>query len=465
MKLLVPRRRLLKVAAAVIAMPYVKRVDAAAAFGGFMVAGGATAFPGQAGNRVGYNNEPSWPGSFMNGSLGLPSPVTFDAYITAIWGGTLPNNKTISYIDFIGDSNGGVVGKGQTYINNTGANGGGLVSNTTFKGCRFQSNATGPTAVNVNGIVGSTGTIYSYCSFVPVASLWAAPPLAAWPASSAGTGVTLGSGTYSNYVIPYSDGFQFGLAGANLCTLDHCDIWGGGNLIDLTASGTFVTITDCWVHDFRNYQPPNWNSGTNYTAQRSNVTSSNFDGVYLALATGTGAALGDPAGNANANWQQSGGPTSLTDHTDNIAYTAGGLAPTDITIRHNTVAGIGNTVLIGLQQSTSNFQRWTITNNYMSGNNQGFDAGGLGPGLNNITFTDNIIATDLPLGSQPVSHSSASTWRANGNTFARNKWKVFPGDTWSPANGNLYDGYYIWPDSSGPQALGPAQQLNLVDFS
>jgi hypothetical protein len=234
-------------------------------------------------------------------------------------------------------------------------------------------------------------------------------------------------------------------------------MWGGACYGNIASGSTQqITFTDNWVHDFRFEAPPSWNGAITYNAGELVLGSDGF--LYSSIA-GSNTAH-NPVGGGGAFWnfiQPSG------DHTDGIGYYTGGAAPSNVLLRHNTIAGIGNTSNISLQDTTTQYVNWVMQNNYLSGNNNSIEGGFLHAGNAGLVFTDNIIATDLAQSGNIVIHASAGNWRANGNLWRRNKLKIFPNDTWS--GWNAWDGFFIWPDGSGPQALGPGSVLNTVDFS
>lgn len=430
--------------------------------GGGVVTGN---YPGQASNPVGYAASPGWPGSFnntVNGTVNgnhysVATPCELKDLALALPGGVIPDNAIIKYYDLISTNS----GTAQFYINTTGAPGGALVNNVTFVGCRFQSNSM---VVNVNQYVGSGNATYSYCSITPLSSLFTTPPLFGggyWPASSVGTGIHYLSGGYPNYVIPYENGYGFGML-ANSCTLDHCDIWGGGNLVELGNSSSNSIFRDCWVHDARNRQPATWSSLINYIAYQNAVVGPD-NLLYGAIRNNLNV---DPSGNSHPlDWFQISS-TSNEDHTDFIAYTGSGVAPTIITIDHCTLAGIGNTDVIGMQDTSTQYVSWTITNNYLSGDNVMAEMGWSKAANANLTFTGNIFATDLKGFGQFCTRSVAADWHHNSNVWGNNRLRFYPNDTWTTGGlSAANDGWYVWPDGSGPQALGPGGNVNQTDFT
>jgi hypothetical protein len=136
------------------------------------------AFPGQAGNPVGYEAAPGYPGSL--------TPWTGGSTIAT--SGTMATPKVYSFQDFS-------AGTGGTLI--TG-------SHLKFVGCRFQSND----LENYNVQVTGSDITFEYCSVTPLVSLASAPPHPAWPSGGAGMQL-IGNGT--GYQIGGDDGYEYGL--------------------------------------------------------------------------------------------------------------------------------------------------------------------------------------------------------------------------------------------------------------
>lgn len=430
------RRKLLRTAGAaalfVPAAPYIRKARPQI----LRLSGGPTNFfPGGQGNPVGFAAAP--------GFTSLAAPTTLDAYATANFGGSIPQGTVISFQDFN-------PGTSTTVMSVNGTGSGAALEFVTFKGCRFQSNdVIGGIQTNVDCFsTGSNNLVFSYCSIVPLASLHTnipnpASPNIPWPASSAGTGVAYGGGSYASYVIPFADGFQFGLSIQSTfgpITFDHCDIWGGGNLVNFGNAGTSqLTYQDCWVHDARNSDPPSWNAGTNYNI--GDVVEAADGAPYNAVSANINQ---NPSGNANVNWHQI---SSTGDHTDGIGYLNGSTAPSNVKIDHCTIAMLGNTDCIGMQNTSSQYTNWTITNNYMSGNHVIFEAGWSRPNNANLTATGNVFATDLVLGAQYVNHTTNADWRINNNIWRNNRLHVCRGDTWSGFT-SADEGKFLYPDNT-----------------
>src|SRR5216684_4789588 len=104
------------------------------------------AFPGQAGNPVGFAAAPGYPGSLTASS----GPFT---------SGSVNNPTIIAFKDFD-------AGVSSTNID---------ADYVTFIGCRFQSNNVAGNNVSTGG-TGAHNIIFSYCSFTPRTSLYTSPP-------------------------------------------------------------------------------------------------------------------------------------------------------------------------------------------------------------------------------------------------------------------------------------------------
>ena len=328
-------------------------------------------FPGQASNPVGYAAAPGWPGSF---TTTLNGAQTFSQV------GTQANPVIIQFTDV-----------------NAGASGTQVTGSwIKFVGCRFQSNQVG--FFNVLLQTGSNIT-FSYCSVTPLASLATAPPNAAWPAASAGQQKT-GNGT--GFQISGNNGYQYGfhISGGGPYTIDHCDIWGFGNAIDILNTTQQITINACWIHD---------------------------------------------AADAAAQGY----------HTDGPGYLNGGAPPPNISVTNCTIASIGNTNGIAFQAASSPYNNITVTGNFMSGFGNLVDMCHAVAGSTNLTFTNNTFGTDLPwvFGPLYANFTVPFTKASNPtNSWSGNLFKVLagtstiPGQTFSWTAGD--DGKFLWPDST-----------------
>ena len=344
---------------------------------------GGTSFPGQPGNPVGYSaygalGTKPWPGGgFTSGTASQPTKYT--GYVF-----TGQQDISGSYIEFVScDFDSGTDG-----VDVTG-------SNITFKGCRFQSNSTGNYNVQTSG----ANLSFSYCSFVPLASFYQAPPGAAWPSAGAGKNTTTQAPGVN--AIDGNDGYQYGLAinSGGPVTADHNDFWGFGNdgpqFMDTTAQ---ITITDNWIHDAASASPQGY-------------------------------------------------------HIDGLGYVNGGAGPSNVLIQHNTIASIGNTNGIAFQAATSGYGNIQMSDNYLSGFGYLVALGTAGnQQLAGSKFTNNVIGTDLQWIFGPIYDDYTTVFGGNGNTWSGNTLRVLPGTT--PAGTSNFtfataqSGYYLWPDSS-----------------
>jgi hypothetical protein len=193
------------------------------------------AFPGQAGNPVGFAAAPGFPGHLT------PWPGG------SFRDGTAGNPTVYSFFDFD-------AGKDGTLIN---------ASHVKFVGCRFQSNSLPNFNVKCTT---ATDLSFFYCSFTPRAALYANPPGAAWP--SAGAGLQTTTQVSDVNCVEGNSGYQYGLNvfGAGPILVDHCDFWGFGNGGPLFYATTAqMTVTDCWIHDACNANPQGYHiDGTGY---------------------------------------------------------------------------------------------------------------------------------------------------------------------------------------------------------
>jgi hypothetical protein len=445
-------------------------------------------FPGQPGgnNLVGHTAAPAassvwpggtrpgaWPGSFTGGG-----PTSTASYAAGLGGGVIPsgtpgNPTIVAFVDFASGSN-------PNSISTTGADSGPALHDVTFYGCRF-SNASFRSSYCVECFKsGSSNIAFIYCSIVPsrVASVFYSKVVGpavlsnsgSWPAASVGTGLYSNSGIIApvagggagTYQTACLSGCQFALAiGTDFGTylyVDHCDIWGHGFGISpqsATNPGTGLVITDNWIHDPRFPVPPDWDNTFNYVADTVNAFGAYVRGSdnnkYLALLNsgpGSGGAV-DPVGDGTGHWTF----FDTNDHTNGICYAQGtSPGPQNVTIRHNTIAGIGNTEAIGWQSTSTNYVNDRMINNYLSGYSNTIDLGTDAAGSANTgwVFTDNIIATDIAFVNctrQGTLQSYATQFTSTGNLWRRNKFKVFSGDNWSTAGQLAADGQFVQPAS------------------
>lgn len=331
-------------------------------------------FPGQVGVPVGFAAAPGYTGSLT------PSSGPFVS-------GTVSAPRVYSFLDIDSGTSG-------LYLDNTKAY-------ITFIGCRFQSNNT--QGANID-CAGATNMIFSYCSIVPRTVLVTVPPSADWPSAGAAQGVIEQPTAYQiSADACYQYGFNLATAGVGgPFTIDHCDIWGGQNLITLYGTSTTIIINDNWIHDFADsLNTPHVIGGTPYY------------------------------------------------HQDGPGYLNSGVGPSNVTINHNTIGGICNSNIIAFQGSTSGSNNLTITNNFFGG---GGSYMVVLTSTTNITFTDNFFATDIPWQYGPLYADYTTKFHTAGNTWARNKLKVrastspYAGSTlaWTGAD----DGKFMFPNST-----------------
>jgi Abnormal spindle-like microcephaly-assoc'd, ASPM-SPD-2-Hydin len=223
-------------------------------------ASGATPWPGQSGNPVGYASygplgTTQWPGgSFQSGTA--TNPTIYSGYVF-----TGQQSISGSYIEFIGcdfnSGTGGVVVSG---------------SNITFVGDRFQSNDTQNYNVQTTG----SNITFFYSSFTPLASFYTSPPGSAWPSAGAGQNTT--TQTTNTNAINGNDGYQYGvnISSGGPVTIDHSDFWGFGNAIVFYSTTAQMNITNNWIHDAANASSQGYHTdGPGYLnggAGPSNVT-------------------------------------------------------------------------------------------------------------------------------------------------------------------------------------------------
>lgn len=140
--------------------------------------------------NTGYKSAPGYPGQLTNCSTSLQS------------------GKTYSFCNF---PSGLYIPAG--------------VSNVTFYGCRFASNALGDANVAIYG----DNITFDYCTFEPSAK--STPPVA------------------------YNQGYQYAIdqRSNSKVTIDHSDFWGWGNAIQFSFSSQAkpFTVQNSWFHDAR----------------------------------------------------------------------------------------------------------------------------------------------------------------------------------------------------------------------
>lgn len=331
-------------------------------------------FPGQPSNPVGFFATPANVAGLGNPAYSgdaLGSGLT-PASIGDGTSGTfqLTNGAIISFKDFTPKS-----GLWYNCINNNGnafnGGGGAAVNNVTFIGCRFTANSYPlglPSNMNPDCFVdcftcGSSNIKFLYCTIAPTVALNPHPiPATAWPSSGVGTGRSAFNS--SVYQVPYLNSARdcisiFAPPGTTI-TIDHCDIWGGGEIVGVgggswaagqtpaTVNGNTI-VTDNWLHDNRLPIAPPWSSGTNYAVDAI-VSGSDFNNYRANTPSGpgNGGAL-DPTvdipvffvGAVGTRWTG----FATFDHGNGIIPTNSNPphAAANWLIQHNTLSGLGNT--------------------------------------------------------------------------------------------------------------------------
>jgi hypothetical protein len=452
---MIRRRSLLAAPALILA----RRADAAFISFATHGLGTITAFPGQpvgasVPNPVGFAAAPGWPGSFQNGIgvwAGLPNPCSMSQLATFL-GGSIPSGspgtpREIKFLDIDG-------GGSSNSISADGA-GHGAIHDVSFIGCRFQA-ASIRSSYNVDCFtVGSNNIMFSYCSMTPrrtAGPFYSKVPSPAvfdiavpgsWPSSSVGTGLQdqgggvapLAGGGAGTYQTPYLSGSAFSIAiGATTGTyliVDHCDMWGNAYGVSGAATSTTpVTVTDSWMHDNRFPTAPVWDPKFPYIADTTFLTGAYVVGSdgnnYLCAINNTGI---NPVGDVTGHWVS----FSTNDHSEVLGYSqGGGPPPANWTVRHNTMATLGNTGVFVWQTTTGHYQNISMVNNYLSGTGEVIDLGTLASGGANTgwVFTDNIFATDLRFVHTCIDHSVQPIrpqFTRTGNVWRRNKLQLYPG--------------------------------------
>jgi hypothetical protein len=300
--------------------------------------------------NTGYRNAPNYPGSLTTGA----TPIT--------------NNTTYNFKQF------GTIDVGST---------GTPAQNVTFNGCLFKAAAPGDKLV---GLFGDNIT-FNYCSFEPNATF--SPGVRCSYANSYQYGISA-DGSYGSFV--------------QKLTMDHCDLWGFGNAIDINGSTQAKpqVFTNCWIHD---------------------------------AADDNGAAY----------------------HTDGIGSLNPGDTGSYIVIDRCTIESPGNTNGIAFQEGV--YDHLTITNNYFGG--FGYTVA-VWQTNTYTTFTDNTFSTKLlPVFGPCYPHNFSTT---TGSVWRRNKWKVPAGAAW----GNpTHDGWFWIPDATNVQDVGNSDNsfVSLTDFT
>lgn len=272
------------------------------------------------------------------------------------------------------------------------------VANVTFNGCRFQSNDTAGPNVRVNFTGAGTAT-FNYCTVCPKVSLLTAPPNPAWP--SAAAGVRVSGGAVTAYMIDGTKSYQYGIR----CTdgalaVNNCDIWGFGNAIDLhVADGT--NVTDTWIHD------------------ASHEVNGGASGDY---------------------------------HQDGPGYLDGSTAIANVTINHCTIASLGNTNGIAFQAATTAYSAMVVSNCYISGWGNTVDMCHNVSGNTGLTFSGNIIGTDICWRDNPIYANFTTQFASAANLWHNNTLRVLAGTVAAVGATTTFtsgdDGKYVLPDGS-----------------
>lgn len=334
-----------------------------------------SSFPGQAGNPVGYTANGSlgktpWPGSaFVSGTAS--SPTIYTGYVITNPPTISGSNIKFVSCDFVGGAN--ITG-----------------SNLTFTGDRFQSNST----QNFNVQSSGTNINFSYDSFTPLASFYAAPPGSVWP--SAGSGQNTTNQTAGVNAINGNDGYEYGLniTSGGPVTVDHSDFWGFGNAIVFYGTSAQMTVTNNWIHDAADAGPEGY-------------------------------------------------------HTDGPGYLNGAAGPSNVLIQGNTIASLGNTNGIAFQAATSDYDNMQIAGNYLSGFGYTVDPGLPGNHhFTNSSFKDNVFGTDIEPDWGPLYgwvQGTGDVWKCNTLSVpAGTNWT--DGNSWHPTAS--MDRQYWVPTSS-----------------
>lgn len=356
----------------------------------FGSAAGQSPWPGQSGNLVGYTAWSGWTGSFNSAPCpSSPASGTSWANATIVQNCTYSTHQTINcnYCEFISvDFNAGT--------SNTQING----SHILFAGDRFQSNDIQSNNVSIGG----TYVYFFYDSFVPLASFYTSPPgYSSWPSAGAGansTTITSGGNAVAN-----NQGYEIGILtqnGSGPIWIDHCDLWGYGNAIQMLTTTAPITITNNWIHD---------------TAS-PNVTGGSY-------------------------------------HSDGIGYLNGATAPSNVTIIGNATAMLGNTNALALQAATGGYQNIYVAFNFWSGDNATISW--CHPGsvqCTNSYFYGNTFGTDLMNDGVLYSPGSAV---GSGSVWACNAIEVRSGTSWTNLDGwtptSVMNGEYL-VNSSTPNS-------------
>jgi len=330
-------------------------------------------WPGQAGNLVGHTQWPGWSGSFNATACSAPSSGTnwSNAVVISNCTYSTSSHTTIScnYCEFIlVDFKSSATNDNNAYV--TG-------SNIIFAGDRFQSNYIQGANVSVTG----SNIYFFYDSVVPLVSYVASPPGSSWPSAGAGANST----TMSNGVnmATLNQAYEIGIEPNNSSgpmVIDHCDIWGFGNAIQILTTTAQITITSNWIHD----------------------------GAY-------------PSGVTGGDY-----------HTDGIGYLNGSTGPNNVWMIGNAIATLGNTNSLAFQAATGGYQNIYANENFLSGDNATISW--CRPGsvqCTNSTFYGNTWGATVAANGPIYSPGSAL---GTGSVWACNVVSIPSGTTWTELN-------------------------------
>lgn len=300
------------------------------------------------------------------------------------------------------------------------SNGGQIQSNTTYNFKRFRATDTNFSASNVvfNGCTfestwsdgwackqtGGNNVTFNYCTFGP--PLGTLIPNASWPSAGYRQGVSGFSSNVRSYQINYGVGPQycFRKEGGTSTTLNHCDLWGGGNMLDLPG-GSSTNILNCWIHD--------------------------------------------------ASWE---GP-NVEYHQDGPGYlegvqgaTSGYTGPSNVLIQNCTIASLGNTNAIAFQYATGGYNNIVVDGCYFGGFGYTIDMCHGHSFAQNLRFSNNILDADMRWGYGPMYGQTQFCFGPSKTTNAWYNNKIITTTAYTtdgPYTVNLSDnGKFIYPDGS-----------------
>jgi hypothetical protein len=458
-------------------------------------------YPGQEGNAVGYAAYPgyddgggdgsgngdensglttsSWPPTIANGGVDPSAPD---------WGqGTQSNPTRVISKDFISK----VWGYPNFIPSLDGTANTPMVQWVDFNGCRFQSLVITGACTNMSLNAQSPQTEhagnlnFNYCSWTPLAAPeemaaglaapsqgWLNPKQpGAWPSAGVGSGFSdYADPKMQEYGIPYNDSTQFNVAAfaapGTVINIDHCDFWGGGNLINAQtgpqSSMGQVNFIDCWLHDQR------WGFGSVWDptlAYPSGYQVTGSDGEQYNVhfwppdmnpdMPGWAPPGKDPVTNTEGWWYK-----VTNDHTDGIIPSQPNAGGGNVLMRHCTIASLGNTNAVAYQYNNKeNYFNLEIDDCYLSGYGYtcaiGTDPAYAGHGPNydsGMRVTNTIFATDIAFIFGFLQHAAVyanqfDQSQCPTNLWRNNKLRVYPGDTWSGLS-VAQDGLFLWPDGT-----------------